>query len=69
MTAKKKIEIKPGTEAEGTVSIEMKPEPYHPMAVPEPTTEDRLEALTVEMKVIKDWINRHNRSHFGRDAL
>lgn len=44
-------------------------EPYHPMAVPEPTTEDRLEAMTIEMKVMKDWINRHNRQHYGRDAL
>ena len=64
MTAKKKPIEPESKEPMPTVD-----EVYRPMAVAEPTTEDRLEALTVEMKVIKDWINRHNRSHFGRDAL
>jgi|WetSurMetagenome_2_1015567.scaffolds.fasta_scaffold1939637_2 hypothetical protein len=56
MAAKKKTEDIPA-------------EPYHPMAVPEPTTDDRVEALQVEMKVMKDWINKHSRSHTGRDAI
>ena len=60
MTAKKKPEPNPDAPRE---------EPYHPMAVPEPTINDRVEALTIEMKVMKDWINRHSRSHTGRDAI
>jgi hypothetical protein len=40
-----------------------------PMGVSEPTTEDRMDAMQAEMKAMKDWINRHNRTHFGRDAI
>jgi hypothetical protein len=58
MTAKKKPEEVVG-----------EPVPYRPMGIPEPTPEDRLEALMVEMKVMKDWINRHSRQHFGRDGI
>jgi hypothetical protein len=64
MTAKKK------PEPEKVVVLQPEQEePYRPMAVPEPTPLERLEALTIEMKVMKDWINRHSRSHTGRDAI
>jgi len=48
---------------------ELQEEPYHPMAVPEPSLTDQIEAMAIEMKVMKDWINRHNRQHYGRDAI
>jgi hypothetical protein len=49
------------------------PEPqeevYKPMAVTEPSPLERLEAVEMQTKAMKDWINRHSRSHTGRDAI
>lgn len=54
----KKKEVKPDPDAP-------REEPYHPMAVPEPSTEDRLEALELRMKEMEKVVTKHNMYHFG----
>lgn len=44
-------------------------EVYKPMAVKEPEPLERLEAIELRVKVLEDQVNKHNRQHFGRDAL
>ena len=48
---------------------EVKEEVYKPMAVKEPEPLERLEAVELRVKVLEDQVNKHNRQHFGRDAL
>ena len=74
MTAKKKTIVEPvpncpPVEGEVQQMGMREEEPYHPLAVPEPTPLERLEAVELQMKVMKNWINKHNRMHYGRDAL
>ena len=45
------------------------PEVYQPMAVQPPTDQERIEALELQCKIMRNWINAHNRSHFRVDAL
>ena len=60
MTAKKKESIR--TE-----------EPYEPMAVEEPTTDEKMDAITLritvletEIATLKGEVTKHNRYHFGK---
>jgi hypothetical protein len=69
MTKKKVTDEKVGLVQPEPDQIEPYEEPYKPMAAPEPTPMERLEALEIQMKVMKDWINKHNRQHYGRDAV
>jgi len=39
---------------------------YQPMAVPEPTPLERLEAVEIRIKVLEDRVSQHNRYHFGK---
>ena len=64
MTAKKKPIEPESKEPMPTVD-----EVYRPMAVAEPTPLERLDAMETQVKVMKNWINRHNRQHYGRDAV
>ena len=41
-------------------------ETYKPMAAPEPTLENRVEALELRLAVTEDWTNRHTKYHFGK---
>jgi hypothetical protein len=43
-------------------------EPVRPMAVPEPTIEERMEAIEIRLKVVEGWTGKHQRYHFGKEV-
>jgi hypothetical protein len=48
---------------DGTVTIQ--PGPVRPMAVQEPTAEDRLALVESRLSDVERWATKHNRYHFG----
>jgi len=40
-------------------------EPVRPMAVPEPTAEERIALMESRLADVERWITKHNRYHFG----
>jgi hypothetical protein len=51
-----------------TQEPEPKDEPVRPMAVPELTIEQRMEAIELRLKVTEAWTMKHQRYHFGREV-
>ena len=51
------------------VMTEPEPEPHKPMAVQEPTTFERLEALELQVRLMKTALNYLSRQHYGKDAV
>lgn len=60
----KKTEQQPQTEPH-IEQPKPEPTPVRPMAVHEPTTEERIEALELRLKEAEKAISQHNRYHFG----
>jgi hypothetical protein len=44
-------------------------EVYHPMAAPEPSPLERLEAAEIQLKLMKDALNYLYQQHYRKDAV